>query len=57
MKYLLHSFVCDARGLEATEYAMLVALVILALIGALHVLSGSVQAPLQQLSDALTGAR
>jgi Flp pilus assembly pilin Flp len=53
MKPLLHSFVSDERGLETVEYAVLLALILVALIGAIEALTAAIRAPMGTVTAAL----
>jgi Flp pilus assembly pilin Flp len=53
MKQVIHNFVSDDRGLEMVEYAVLVALIILATVGVIQVLVGALRTEMQAVTTAV----
>jgi Flp pilus assembly pilin Flp len=53
MKRLLHNFVSEDRGLETVEYAVLLALIIVAVVGAIEALSAAIKTPFGNVTATL----
>ena len=51
---LIKRFIKDERGLETSEYALLLALICVAIVGVVSVLSGKIQDAFTGASDAMT---
>jgi Flp pilus assembly pilin Flp len=55
MKNLLKRFVRDESGLELSEYAVMTALIVAALVTVIIALSGAIQVRFGQVEDTITG--
>jgi len=55
MKNLVKKFLCDERGLETVEYAIIAGLIVVATIGVIASIGGWVQEKFTALDDGLAG--